>query len=271
MSLKSIVLGVTTLPLKVGALVTAFAIFLAWERIWPAAPRPQAPSLGATARLAGNLTLGVSVIVVYLLVALPATVIGSAHATRGFFDWRGAWAGGPLGFAIDFLLLDLFAYLWHRAVHELEFLWRLHEIHHRDEFLDSTTGVRFHPLEIALGGLLRGCLVFGAAMPLEHVLLFDAILLLMAWFSHSNIRMPARLEAALGWVIVTPEMHWTHHRTTKPETDQNYGAVLCLWDRLFRTRARRKRRLGMELGVKSEPDLPLGALLVEPFRNRRDD
>ena len=56
------------------------------------------------------------------------------------------WAWLPL----DILLLDLWIYWWHRANHEWPFLWRFHEVHHRDRHLDATTALRFHFGEVAL-------------------------------------------------------------------------------------------------------------------------
>ena len=36
-------------------------------------------------------------------------------------------------------------------------------------------------------------------------------------------------------MIVTPDMHRTHHSIIRAETDSNYGNALSIWDRLFRT------------------------------------
>lgn len=65
-----------------------------------------------------------------------------------------------------------------------------------------------------------------------------------------------------------PSYHWVHHKATQPESEQNYGVLFTIWDRMFGTRALRDRRLGMLLGVRHQSDLPLGHLLIMPFKER---
>ena len=60
-------------------------------------------------------------------------------------------------------------------------------------------------------------------------------------FSHSNIRLPAWLDAGLRRVIVTPDLHRVHHSTWQPETDSNFGAVFPIWDMVFGTYRTRTR------------------------------
>ena len=46
------------------------------------------------------------------------------------------------------LILDLVAaYLSHRVMHKYSIFWKFHQVHHLDEMVDVTTGLRQHPLE----------------------------------------------------------------------------------------------------------------------------
>ena len=54
-------------------------------------------------------------------------------------------------------------------------------------------------------------------------------------FQHANLRLPRLLERVLRSVLVTPDMHRTHHSVHRDETDSNYGTVLSVWDRVFRS------------------------------------
>jgi sterol desaturase/sphingolipid hydroxylase (fatty acid hydroxylase superfamily) len=266
MSLRQFVLSLALMPLKLGFLGAWFALLAIWERVLPAAPKPSEMALTHSARTGGNVTLGAINAVVWLVVTVPLTAVAIAQAPEhGFADWRGTWATGLTGLIVDILILDLFAYFWHRAGHEADTLWRFHQVHHRDEFLDVTTGLRFHFGEVIFGSAVRGVLLFGIGAPIEHVIVFDVMVLVMNWFSHSNLRLPGWFEKPLSILIVTPSHHWTHHRTTKPEIDQNYAVVFTIWDFIFRTRAERGRRLGMQLGVRHHSDEPLGRLLILPF------
>jgi sterol desaturase/sphingolipid hydroxylase (fatty acid hydroxylase superfamily) len=44
-----------------------------------------------------------------------------------------------------------------------------------------------------------------------------------------------RLPRWFEWVFNTPSHHRVHHGSQTPYLDRNYGGILILWDRLFRT------------------------------------
>src|SRR5262245_64169997 len=52
--------------------------------------------------------------------------------------------------ALAVLLLDWTLWVWHWANHAVPFLWRFHLVHHVDQDLDASTGLRFHFGELAL-------------------------------------------------------------------------------------------------------------------------
>ena len=53
---------------------------------------------------------------------------------------------------------------------------------------------------------------------------------------HANVRVfTARMDRALQWVFVTPDMHRVHHSALRAEHDSNYGNILSIWDHLFGT------------------------------------
>ncbi len=51
---------------------------------------------------------------------------------------------------LSVLLLDMLIYWQHRLFHTVPMLWRFHKMHHADSHVDTTTGLRFHPVEIAM-------------------------------------------------------------------------------------------------------------------------
>src|ERR1043165_7061871 len=102
-------------------------------------------------------------------------------------------------------------YWWHRANHELPILWRFHEVHHRDAFLDATSALRFHFGEVVIAAVARAMVIFLLAIPLGSVLIFETLVLVAAIFHHSNARLPEALEQRLARWIITPSLHWVHH------------------------------------------------------------
>jgi sterol desaturase/sphingolipid hydroxylase (fatty acid hydroxylase superfamily) len=220
---------------------------------------------GATAaawrRLVRNTGLfGINLLVSPLLV-LPITVWAEQFTT----GLRPAWLSGWTGFAVDLVLLDFWIYWWHRANHEIAFLWRFHQVHHFDELLDSTTALRFHFGEVVLSALVRACVIILLDIPLNAVLLFEALVVISAIFHHSDAWLPPRLEQALSRVVITPSIHWVHHHAVRADTDSNYGTIFSFWDPLFRSKSATKRWRTMPIGVEGRRDRPLLRLIITPF------
>ena len=97
------------------------------------------------------------------------------------------------------------------------------------------------------------------------------VVLIAAIFQHSNVRLPKRLERALGFVIITPAIHWIHHHAVRNDTDSNYGTLLSLWDRLFGSLSPTQRHPEMLIGVEYDNERSLGELLMLPFGPQKPD
>jgi sterol desaturase/sphingolipid hydroxylase (fatty acid hydroxylase superfamily) len=170
---------------------------------------------------------------------------------------------------ISFLALDFFGgWLVHLVQHKTYFLWRFHIIHHSDNNVDVTTGLRHHPIESMLRGLffLMGVVVAGA--PMYAVMIFQTVLVLFTQFTHANISLPKWLDKPLSYIFVSPNMHKVHHHWQQPYTDSNYGAVLAIWDRLFGTFKEldaSKLRYGLDRYYPNEEDENFLLLMRHPF------
>ncbi|MFC7691973.1 sterol desaturase family protein [Paeniroseomonas aquatica] len=141
------------------------------------------------------------------------------------------WVAVP----VAILLLDLAIYLQHRVFHHVPALWRLHRMHHADPELDATTGLRFHPIEILLSLGIKVAIVVALGAPPVAVLAFEVLLNATSLFNHADIRIPPRLDVWLRRLVVTPDMHRTHHSEVRAETDSCFGFCLPWWDHLFGT------------------------------------
>ncbi|MCS6948031.1 MAG: sterol desaturase family protein, partial [Steroidobacteraceae bacterium] len=144
------------------------ALSLVGER-WLAARRP--PEGRWRGRL---LNLGLAGInFVGLRLALPA---GLATVAARFGD--AIWGGPLLPSWLTWLMLDLGLYLQHRAMHRWQWAWRMHAAHHADTHIDATTGLRFHPLEIAASTLWKSVLIVALGAPVPVVIGFEFVLLI---------------------------------------------------------------------------------------------
>jgi sterol desaturase/sphingolipid hydroxylase (fatty acid hydroxylase superfamily) len=254
--------------IRFGAFFGLLLILFAAQWRWPArgdgrAARRQLVNVGMV--LIGTLVLRLGFPV--LAVAWAVSVQGAG--LFGWLDWP-AWLAIPAAV----LLLDLAIYWQHRLMHSWPLLWRLHRVHHSDTAFDVTTGVRFHPLELALSmGIKLGLITLLAPHP-AAVLIFELLLSLGSLFTHTDIALPRTLDRRLRLLFVTPSMHRIHHSTRRVETDSNYGFHLSVWDRLFGSYtaapAEDERRMPIGLEDWREPrDQGLVSLLLNPFRKPR--
>ena len=165
--------------------------------------------------------------------------------------------------------LDFFAgWLCHFIEHKITLFWRFHIIHHADNNVDVTTGLRHHPLESIWRGVFFYIGIFVAGAPMYAVLLYQTILVFMTGFTHANISLPAWLDKSLSWLLVSPNMHKVHHHWKQPFTDKNYGAVFSIWDRLLGTFIEmnpKNIKYGLDNYFPNEKDENFGALLKRPF------
>ena len=133
------------------------------------------------------------------------------------------------------IVFDAAIYFQHVLFHKSAFLWKIHRVHHCDKALDATTALRFHPIEIILSMIYKSVLVILIGAPVVAIIVFEALLNASAVFNHANLRLPKGVDSMLRLLIVTPNMHSTHHSPNKEQTDSNYGFFLSLWDRIFGT------------------------------------
>lgn len=166
------------------------------------------------------------------VLAVSVAVLASANGW-GLFNVIALdpWVEGVLAI----IFLDFTIWAQHVAFHYVPWLWRLHRVHHTDRDLDATSGVRFHPVEIAISLLWKAVVILALGPSVLAVIIFEIVLNATAIFTHSNIALPKRLDRTLRRVFVTPDMHRIHHSVRRPETNSNYGFNLSIWDHLFRT------------------------------------
>jgi len=186
----------------------------------------------------------------------------------GLVYWLNAGVLGTV--LITFLALDFFGgWLVHITEHKIPVLWRFHVVHHADNNVDVTTGLRHHPVESVLRGIFffAGIIVSGA--PMYAVMIFQTMLTLIVAFTHANISLPARLDKLLSYVIVSPNMHKVHHHWKQPYTDSNYGAIFSIWDRLLGTFHKldpKEIRYGLDRYYPNEKDEDFVLLMKKPFQ-----
>lgn len=163
------------------------------------------------------------------------------------------------------LIKDFFRYWFHRALHEIPALWRIHAAHHSVERLYWLNGIRAHPLEIVSQAIFYA-IPLALVQPSAEVALVAVILQLsIGIFQHSNI------DLALGWweyVFSIGDNHRYHHYPDKGIGDSNYGGEVIIWDILFGTfHNPRDERPHDNIGIGTAPEYPMtvAGLYIAPF------
>lgn len=165
--------------------------------------------------------------------------------------------------------LDLIgAYTAHWVEHKVKPLWMVHAVHHSDHHVDTTTANRHHPLESIVRYLftLLGVVLVGA--PVGIIMLYQSLSVVLSQFNHANIKLPTRVDKAISWVIISPDMHKVHHHYKLPYTDSNYGNIFSLWDRVFGTYMeldREKIQYGVDTFPNEIENASIRGLLKQPF------
>ncbi len=207
-------------------------------------------------------------------IALPLLAVGAANdaQTNGWGLFNSVNLPTALEFLMAILILDFAVWLQHLITHKVPLLWRLHRVHHADPDFDVTTAIRFHPVEIALSMGLKIGLIYLLGPSVLAVLVFEILLNGTALFTHSNIRIPAKLDNMIRLVLVTPDMHRVHHSVHRDEHDSNYGFALSIWDRLLGTYIAQPREGHdkMTIGLEWQDTRPtkLSWSLRLPFRSK---
>ncbi len=239
--------------LRLSVFLGVLLVMGAWEYL-----APRRPATFSKVRRWGT-NLGLSLLNGLLLrVLVPVLAVGAAA-------WAESQSVGllnllalpyPISFLLAFIILDLLIYAQHVLFHHVPLFWRLHQVHHADPNIDTSTGIRFHPIEILLSMAIKIAAVVLLGAPAAAVIVFEVVLNATSLFNHGNVRLAASADRLIRSLFVTPDMHRVHHSVIRRETDSNFGFNFSVWDRAFGTYrdAPEKGHLEMEIGLQEFRD-----------------
>lgn len=129
------------------------------------------------------------------------------------------------------LLTDFFYYWLHRATHECNLLWALHQVHHNSEQFNFTTALRqgmFQQYAKCAFHLPAALLV-----PPQLIFVHNELNMIVQVLAHTQT--VPKLHRWVELLLNTPSHHRVHHGRNAACLDKNYGGFLIVWDRLFGT------------------------------------
>ncbi len=219
---------------------------VAVERVRPGRHLPRAPGFLARA-VALN---GVQAASVFLLGA----TLDQWWSRLAPWDLSGL--GTLASAAVGYLAITFIYYWWHRARHQVDWLWRsLHQLHHSPTRLEIVTSFYKHPLEIGINALLSSAILYGlVGVSPEAGAVAVLITGLAELVYHWNVRTPRWM----GWIFQRPEMHCVHHQRSR---HANNYSDLPLWDIIFGT-FENPEVFDADCGFDAHREARLGAMLL---------
>jgi len=132
---------------------------------------------------------------------------------------------------VAFLGVDFCYYWFHRASHEVNFLWAAHIVHHQSEEYNLSVALRQSAIQQFFSMPFYWPLAALGVPPLMYLACDAADTLYQFWIHTRKIGRLGFLESFLN----TPSHHRVHHGSNEKYIDRNHAGTLIVWDKLFGT------------------------------------
>lgn len=218
-------------PISLFALAM-YALLIIWEAIFPATILPKVKNWKLR---------GLSFFAIYFFLSSYLPLLTDPFLAKyQLFDLTslGDIGGGILAI----LLYEFGVYIWHRAMHKSNILWRIfHQMHHSAERVDTYGAFYFSPFDM-IGFTFLGsiCLALLIGVTPQAVTIMLLTTMFLGIFQHTNIKTPQWL----GYIVQRPESHALHH--AKGIHKDNYSD-LPIFDIIFGT-FKNPKRFNQETG-----------------------
>jgi len=138
-----------------------------------------------------------------------------------------AWWSWVILFFAD----DLAYYIFHRVSHEMRLFWNFHVVHHSSDRYNLSVAVRQSWFSGILHWIFYVPIMLLGFAPWMFAVMHGFNLIYQFWIHTKLINKLGPLESFLN----TPSHHRVHHGVNRSYLDKNYGGVLIIWDRIFRS------------------------------------
>lgn len=161
------------------------------------------------------------------------------------------------------ILIADFIYYWnHVTEHRIRFFWAYHSVHHSSTDFNLSVALRLSWIEDFILWIFYIPMVLMGFHPLVVLLSLEIVGLYQVWIHTQKIGHLGILEEFLN----TPSLHRVHHGTNPQYIDKNYGAILCIWDKLFGTYQPEREKVVYGLTKNIGTQNPIKINIVEYLR-----
>lgn len=154
-----------------------------------------------------------------------------------------------------FIVSDFVQWNTHRLLHNSNFLWNFHKVHHSVKQMGFAAHLRYHWMEpIVYRTLLYVPMALIGGFSIQDVFIVHFVAITIGHLNHAN----------LGWdygffkyIFNNPKMHIWHHSKEMPiKNGANFGISLSIWDYIFKTNYIPKNGRDNELGFENDENFP---------------
>jgi sterol desaturase/sphingolipid hydroxylase (fatty acid hydroxylase superfamily) len=151
-----------------------------------------------------NFAFTVMHLIIHTALAVLIVLLADWCAAQNFGLVYWFHSGIIMTIVIGVLALDFSSWLVHWVMHKNKWLWRFHLIHHSDNNVDVTTGLRHHPGDSILRGIFFLLLIFVSGAPMYAVMIYQTLVVVATAFTHANINLPKGLISSSAMFLFRP-------------------------------------------------------------------
>lgn len=134
-----------------------------------------------------------------------------------------------------FVFRDFMQWAIHRLLHNVDWMWEFHKVHHSTEEMGFAALLRYHWMENVIYRSLEYIPLAMVGVGLTDFFIVHIFTLIIGQLGHANLKINL---GPFKYLLNGPQMHLLHHAKYMPASHPkgfNYAITLSVWDFIFKT------------------------------------
>jgi sterol desaturase/sphingolipid hydroxylase (fatty acid hydroxylase superfamily) len=134
-----------------------------------------------------------------------------------------------------FVFRDFMQWAIHRLLHNVDWMWEFHKVHHSTEEMGFAALLRYHWMENVIYRSLEYIPLAMVGVGLTDFFIVHIFTLVIGQLGHANLKINL---GPFKYLLNGPQMHLLHHAKYMPASHPkgfNYAITLSVWDFIFKT------------------------------------
>ena len=155
-----------------------------------------------------------------------------------------------------FVFRDFMQWRIHKLLHQVNWMWEFHKVHHSTKEMGFGALMRYHWMENVIYRTLEYIPLAMIGFGVSDFFIVHIFTFVLGQLGHANLYIPL---GPLKYLLNGPQMHLWHHAKEFPKTHPkgfNFGISLSIWDYLFGTQYWPYNNENLTIGLPDEEDFP---------------